>query len=1086
MHAIVGKLHRCAHKRMHPLSVVLLGALSVATIIGMVTVTLSPVGAQPAPVHADAAGLELFEKRIRPLLAAKCYDCHASSGKQAMGGFALDSRDALRKGGTHGPAIIAGKPESSLLLRAVGYIDKSLQMPPSGKLNDSEIAALTEWVRIGAPDPRTSSKSAPVHAALHGMSVEAGRAYWAFQPLASSVKPPHPHTATGPASSNWARTDIDRFILVRLQASGLKPNPIADRRTLIRRACMDLIGLPPTPREVDQFIHDTAPDAYARLIDRLLASPHYGERWGRHWLDLARFAESHGYEQDYDRNYAYQYRDFVIKALNEDLPYDTFVRWQIAGDEFAPQNPMALMATGFLGAGTHATQITKNQVEKERYDELDDMVSTTSLTMLGLTMGCARCHDHKYDPIPNRDYYRMLSTFTTTVRSDYDINVDPEGYKREKTDFDRATTPLQDALLQYEKQELPARFATWIASKPKTSEIEKNMPAVWYQLTPARYTSAGGATFTLLPDGSLRAGGKNPVSDVYTIVAYTGLQSITAIRLEAMADTPLVRGGPGRADNGNFALSDFKVTIAPASGDATAGQTSLKLINPRATFEQPGLPIRAAIDDDANSAWAIDPQFGKNHAAAFDIASPVGFEKGSTLTFTLKFNTNTGHNIGRLRLAVSTLPSPAKAALDGLTQDESVASAKRALERDGAAALSDANRTTLYNWFRTTDAGWQSLNNQLQSHLAKEPKPKLEKAMICSEGVPAIRNNTQGGDFLEQTHFLKRGDPSQKVGVATQSFLQVLMRTPEGEKRWIEAPPTGSHTSYRRRSLANWITDTQQGAGCLMARVIVNRLWQHHIGRGIVSTPSDFGMQGERPTHPELLDWLAGELIHNGWKLKSIHKLIMTSAVYMQSGAVDSERIHKDPENRLCWYHPRQRLEAELVRDSMLSVSGLLDQKMFGPGTLDEAQRRRSIYFFVKRSQLVPSMTLFDAPNALQSIAVRATTTVAPQALLLMNGTRTREYARALALRVTASVSDPLLFPDAISIPDTSTPMTVRRAYQLTLGRDPDRLELADSMTFLNRQSTAYGTTGGTGTKEMAMTDLCQVLMSLNEFIYID
>jgi len=399
------------------------------------------------------------------------------------------------------------------------------------------------------------------------------------------------------------------------------------------------------------------------------------------------------------------------------------------------------------------------------------------------------------------------------------------------------------------------------------------------------------------------------------------------------------------------------------------------------------------------------------------------------------------------------------------------------------AELTSEDRVALMKWYATTDAQWQALNKPVQDHLAKEPKKP--KVLISSEGVPAVRTHTQGGDFLECTNFLRRGDPNRKEGVATQSFLAVLMRAPEQEKHWQVAPPPGWRTSYQRRSFANWITDPDAGAGHLLARVIVNRLWQHHMGRGLVSTPSDFGTQGEKPTHPELLDYLSTQLIGNredvahGWSLKQAHKLIMTSAVYMQSASTDPAREKLDPQNKLCWKHPRQRLEAEVIRDSMLSMSGLLDPTMFGPGTLDETMKRRSIYFFVKRSKLIPTMMLFDAPNALTGMAVRPTTTVAPQALMLLNNQNVREYTRAFAKRLAGSEPRSLASGQA-------RPEIVRSAYRITFGRLPADSELADSLTFLAQQSASYKTDGRADADGLALTDFCQVLFGLNEFVYVE
>ena len=512
-------------------------------------VLLAAVGASPAIAAPDSDGLAFFEQKIRPLLVENCYRCHSETAKAALGGLRLDTKAALLRGGTRGAALTPGQPGSSLLIRAVRYQNPTLKMPPDRRLSEAQIALLTEWIARGAPDPRIGGT--PAGPPKRVIDIAAGRKHWAFLPLRKTALP-HVRNAA------WARTPVDRFVLARLEASGLRPNPATDRRTLIRRVSFDLIGLPPTLEEVKAFLGDASPNAYEKLVDRLLANPHFGERWGRHWLDLARFAESHGYEQDYDRPKAYQYRDFVIRAFNQDLPYDKFVRWQLAGDEFEPDNPMALLATGFLAAGTHATQITKSQVEKERYDELDDMLSTTSATFLGLTVGCARCHDHKYDPIPTRDYYRMLSTFTKTVRSDYDVDFDPAGYRKAREAFDAAHKPLTLALADYERETLPIHARDWLkqhAGQPLSS--------AWHVLTMDRLVSSGGAAFAPMPDGSYLAGGKNPDVDTYTLSTTVRLKNITGIRLEALKDASMVGGGPGRAANGNFALTDLRVTAAP-------------------------------------------------------------------------------------------------------------------------------------------------------------------------------------------------------------------------------------------------------------------------------------------------------------------------------------------------------------------------------------------------------------------------------------------------------------------------------------------------------------------------------------------
>jgi hypothetical protein len=1050
--------------------------------------------------------MQYFETHVRPILVQKCYACHSAKTPKPQGGLLLDTRDGLLQGGPSGPSVVPGDPEKSPLIKAIRF-QSGIQMPPAGKLPEREIAALVEWVRMGAPDPREGVPG--LVKARKTVPVAEGLQRWAFQ-KPGPVKPP------AVKNTAWVRNPIDRFILARLEAKGLRPNPPAPAGVLLRRASFDLIGLPPTPAELEAFLQAggpspaatngrmgerekpkgatpthaaptpplphsptpkggpaVAPTTYRSVVDRLLQSPHYGERWGRHWLDLARYAESHGFEHDYDRPNAYHYRDFVIRALNAGMPYNQFVKWQIAGDEFAPEDPLALAATGFLAAGTHSTQITKNLVEKERYDELDDMTATIGTSMLGLTLGCARCHDHKFDPIPQKDYYRLVATFTKTVRSDFDVDVDPEGYRLAKAAWDKEHAPLIAARDGFERDRLATRFDAWLTSTrsttPASERSAQQEPGVWRVLDNLEVRSKEGATFTDLGDGSHLAGGKNADYDTYTLIAHTRLDRITAIRLEALAHPSMVKGGPGRAANGNFALSDVRVTVNPLGVNDPGRLAPAPLARAAATFEQSGLPVAATIDADAKSSWAVDPQFGKDHAAVFELAEPAGFGSGSVVTVTLKFAGNTGHNIGRVRLAVTGAALPVKpdapASLEGVQSLLDQAAAGQ--------PLTPAERGVLLKWYRARDKEWQALDGKVQAHLAAMPKPRLQKMLISSEGVPAVRLHTQGGDFLEATHLLRRGDPNQKAEVVRPGFLQVLTRTAEADQRWKEQPPAGWRTPYQRRALANWITDPEQGAGFLLARVIVNRVWQHHFGRGIVATPSDFGAQGEPATHPELLDWLAQELIRGGWKLKPIHQLIMTSAAYQQSSAVDPVQAKADPTNRLFGRQNRRRLEAEVIRDSLLAVSGELDRTPFGPGTLDEAHKRRSIYFTVKRSKLIPSLSIFDAPDALQGLGVRPTTTVAPQALHLLNNPQVRAWAAAFARKVA---------------PTEQTPFTqaVTAAYLSAVGRQPSPAELQDAIAFLNQQSAAYAASAPTSSRALALADFCQVLFGLNEFIYVD
>lgn len=997
-------------------------------------------GAELPPDHAArmTKGLELFQTHVRGLLIEHCVKCHG--GEKTKSEFDLTTREALLQGGSEGPALMPFNASASVMLKQLRHEEEPYMPDKKPRLPDAAIAQVAAWIDAGAPydKPLIEGRQPPRDRSVVSA---ADKQWWAFQPLASVAPPDGPGHA------------IDRFLSAKAAEKKLTLAPMADRRTLLRRAHLDLLGFPPTPEELADFERDEAPEAWSRVVDRLLTSKHYGERWARHWLDVARFAESSGFEHDYDRPGAFHYRDFVIKALNADMSFDQFVRWQLAGDEFDRENPLALAATGFLGAGVFPTQITANEVERTRYDAMDDMLSTTGSAFLGLTVGCARCHDHKYDPIPAADYYRMLSTFTTTVRSVLDLDMEPEQTRAALAKWESDRAPLVAELGRREK-ELEPKFAEWLGNGLRESPL-----ATWIALEPTELKSKAGATFRKLEDGSYLAEGTNAEHDEYTFTAPSVLRRITALRLDALAHPSMTKGGPGRAANGNIGLSRLQIFAAPGKG---AKPREVKIGRAEADFEQnqSSLSIAAALDDQPGTGWAVDPQFGKDHAAVFHLAQPLELAGEATLQVRLEFRLNAKHNIGRFRVSVS---EEAAASWQATVLPAAVAEALRKAKSSGAAGLNASERAALFNWWKLRDEPWRKLTAQVEEEAKKKPDGKT-KVLVCAEGHPPLRMHTQGADFFSETYFLKRGSTELKEGVAPQGFLQVLNRAPDGGKRWFWAPPQAGKFSGRRRSLANWITDVEHGAGGLAARVIVNRLWQHHFGRGIVATPNDFGRTGAVPSHPELLDWLAGELIRNGWRLKPVHRLIMTSAAYAQSSARDSARAAADPDNALFFRRVPQRLEGEAIRDSMLAVSGVLDRTMFGPGTKDERSRRRSIYFTVKRSELIGSMVAFDAPEPLISQGSRPTTTVAPQALLLMNGVQVREWAEAFASRL--------------------GPEPITRAYAFALGRAPTPNEAADAAAFVAAQTQSYAAAGKPNPASNALADFCQVMFGLNEFVY--
>jgi hypothetical protein len=893
--------------------------------------------------RAADPGIEFFEAKVRPVLVENCYKCHSAAAKKQKGGLHLDTRDAIRAGGDTGPAVVPGKPAESLILKAVRQTDPNLKMPPEGRLSAAAIADLEKWIATGAADPRD------VATAGKAISIEDGRKFWSFQPL---HKPPPPDLRTG---YSVLGTPIDRFILAKLDEKGITPNPPADRRTLIRRVYFDLIGLPPTPEEVAAFVNDREPNAYRRLVDRLLASPQYGERWGRHWLDLARFGESSGYEHDNDRPHAYQYRDFVIQALNKDVPFDTFVRWQIAGDELEPTNPLAMKATGFLAAGTMNGQVTEREAEPARYEVFDDWVGTIGTTFLGLTVGCARCHDHKYDPIPSRDYYNVAANFTKAVRAN--VNVPRDG------------------------------------SETGPSECGP-LPAPWVMLEADKVKVNGGLgshhALTRQADGSYLLTAVNGEISSIEFVAQTSLTNVAAVRLDAVTDKSLPNYGPGLAEFGDFLLPSFSLSAAPVGGNATPQAVKLTLTQ--------------TTNGAKGRAWLVDrPHAGADQAAIYLVDKPVAFPGGAALRFKLSFPGDSPagrQTIGKFRLSICSGEVPKEIALP-----------------------------------------------------PHRPAPPHDVAFVVTENVPPYRMMIQGPDLFEKTYVLKRGEVDKKDGEATPGVLEVLSQS-------------GKAPSGRPRSdLANWLTDVDHGAGALVARVIVNRLWQHHMGRGIVGTPSDFGAQGDRPTHPELLDWLASELIEKGWSLKAIHREILMSATYQQSASRSPKSEMIDPDNRLSWRRPLVRLEAEAIRDAMLAVSGRLDRRQFGPGSLDEGMTRRSIFFTVKRSGLIPSMVQLDWPEALQGVGQRVTTTVAPQALLMLNSPQVRANATALAA---------LLKP----IAERSLAEAVTAGYERAFGRPPTEVERDAAVAFLTRRREADGL-------DAALADFCQALFAGNEFFYV-
>ena len=965
-----------------------------------ISINLSVIAKEPS-----ADDLRFFESKIRPVLVNHCYECHSSDAllnDKLENELLLDTKAGIRKGGESGPAVVPGELENSLLIKAIRH--DSFNMPPDTKLADEIIADFEKWVEMGAPDPRIGPST---HIKKTEIDIEAGRGFWSFQPLLDS-KPPNK------LESPWIRNNIDRYVYDALNRSGIQPNQEANRQTLIRRAYFDLWGLPPSPEDVNSFVNDPAVDAYESLVDRLLAGQHYGERWARHWLDLARFAESNGYAFDKDRPAAFHYRDFVIKALNQDMPYDRFVRLQIAGDQIAPNDYQSQAATGFLAAGTFTSQQTQKERERSRYEQLDDIVGTIGTAMLGLTIGCARCHDHKYDPLPVADYYRFTACFAETGFQDFDYDPDPAGTQILRDEFDAAHKLLVDARVNYEKSELTHRLNEWLKSKADLPAREKL--SVWHTIGPFKASDFSKAYSEAFP----------PENKVDLKATYDELKWMPQ---------------PSWTDG---------VIHNKFSGENSANY----LFRTIEISEKGPLEISLGRDD------AIKVFLNGKQVLAKEVTGGVAADQDKV---TLQLNAGTNELL--IKIINASGPSgfyfSAQLVIPKNIQDIiDVALDKRSVEQ----------KQSLLKWYSPRDAGWAKLDEVEREHLKLQPKPEITK-------IYAARKNGATYNFGADTrkvYFLARGNSNTKKGLAAPGFLQVLTAIDKTEKDWMTSSETSVDASVQispRVALANWLTDEDQGSGYLLARVIVNRLWQHHFGRGIVSTPSDFGSQGDAPTHPELLDYLASELIRNNWQLKSIHQLIMKSAVYRQSGETNEIAAKTDPQNSLWWRRGSTRLEAEVIRDTLLSVSGSLEKTMYGKGTLDQNSPRRSIYLTVKRSNLIPILQLFDAPDSIQSIGHRDVTTVPPQALALMNSPLTRQLAEKFAKRIYESS-------------ETPTDEVVARAYNLALSRGPTAIELKQMSNFITSQADSYGDEDNS--MILAVTDYCQIMLCLNEFVFID
>ncbi len=832
------------------------------------------IGVALAPQQRGAAvsDSDFFKQKIAPIFERNCLMCHGANLQRS--GLDLRGEEAILKGGARGPAVVAGNAEKSLLYRLITHKEEPAMPMGMERLSESDVVAVAQWINGLSPKDTIAAETIPTRQPGYSIT-EKDRRFWSFvkptRPALPKVKDSRPQA--------WIRNEVDAFVLSRLEQNGLRPNRAATPRELLRRVYLDLTGLPPSPEETAEFLKNPSEAAYSKVVDRLLASPHYGERWGRHWLDLARYADSGGYEFDYDRPHAWRYRDYVIKSFNEDKPYNRFIIEQLAADQLdgvdVKTNPEALIPTGFVRNGP---TVDNADNEETRMDELDDMVTTTSSVFLGLTVGCARCHDHKYDPIPQRDYYRMQAVF----------------FPFQKTESVMASKEAE------------------AAHKARNKEIDE-------LLKPYR-------------------------------------RKIAAI------EAPIRQ----------------------------------KLLDEKVEFH-----VRLA---------EISNGFGDKTKEQFREEVAKRFSKDVNL-------------------------QPEE--IEALLSPEDLKT-----RREVQAEIDKINRT----------------------------RPKL---------LPAAMGVTDKGE-PDKAYLLKRGDWRNKGEEVQPGLPQVLT----GE--------ANLDPKYRRRQLAEWIASADNP---LTARVAVNRIWQYHFGRGLVKTPSDFGATGDRPSHPELLDWLATEFVERGWSWKQMHRLVLLSNTYRQSSEFNEKAAAKDPENRLLWRMNPRRLEAEPLRDSILAVSGKLNPEMFGPGIYpridpdvvntgsrprwpldakdDHDTWRRSVYIFVKRSVILPLIEVFDCPATVVSGPARAVSTVSPQALALMNNEFVLQQAGFFAERIVKEAG-------------ADHHAQIVRAFEIALNRPPNAKDIEWALSFLKSQAEGYANRNDSKPDASALRDFCHAIINLNEFVYVD
>ncbi len=932
-----------------------------------------------AQVHAGASDEVDFARDVRPILAGRCYTCHGPDEATREARLRLDKLSVLADSELVNP----GAPEGSELYLRLVEEDPDYRMPPpasGASLSEAEVATLRRWIEQGA---ETSG-------------------HWAYEPF-HQVRVPEVE------DGSWPLNEIDRFVLAELEERGLAPSPEADRRTLLRRASLDLVGMVPTPEQVGRFLADTEPGAYERAVDRLLDSTQYAERWARHWLDLARYADSHGYTIDGGRS-MWPYRDWVITAIDQDMPFDRFTIEQLAGDLLPEPTNAQLVATGFH-RNTQINQEGGAKDEENRVNAVIDRVDTTGAVWLGSTLACARCHSHKYDPISQTEYFQLFAFFNQT--EDGGVSSEPSVLVT-----DEKTAP---ALAEFEDREDELQRAL--------QEAESDALSGWTAWAPARATGSNGPELRLGEDLSIRSIGHNPQTSDYVLEGSAPLARVAALRIEALPDLRLPHHGPGRSGSGNFVLERVRLFARPAGG---GDFEELELEGAEASYSQ-GFgpeggslyPVTAALEDEPKKGWAVSPRFGQPHVAHFELSQPLP-EGDWELRLVLEQNWGTNHVLGRFRVAFAGASDEAGAPVVPVAWSEA----------------------------------WQRVEEHARS------RPRLPSTLVMRErATPRPNHVFVRGDFLSPGASVTPGFPS-----AMQSF------------EWSGPPAT-------RLDLARWLVDPRNA---LAHRVTVNRWWQRYFGAGLVPTERDFGVRGAEPSHPELLEWLAQELVARGFSMKAMHRLMVTSATYRQSSRRRPELDELDPRNRLLARQSRLRVEAEVIRDSALRASGLLTDAVGGPPVqppqpegvfaftqsrksweaAQSADRfRRTLYTRLWRSSTYPFLLTFDAPAADVACTRRGRSSTPLQALTLANDPMILELAEGLGAELRAAQA---AGGDGIA-----------QGFERCLARPPSESEhrlLAEHRSQVAERELAAGSTEERAERH-SWTALSRVLLNLDEFL---